>query len=114
MGKVLKEMAGTVPPLLKEAYAGNRVMVQGLLNSRNDPNCVGPVGITPLHCAAAEGHGRILRLLLEYGAEVSYLPLMIKREFANSFRNPTLVWIRDKNGKLVSSSPCVFVSGGPS
>lgn len=37
----------------------------------SDPSAKDNAGFTPLHVAAAKGHVRIARLLLQYGANVS-------------------------------------------
>ena len=54
-------------PLLKAA--GNRVMIQLLLDRGANPNKSQKYGVTPLHKAAHHGHKAVIKLLLDKGAD---------------------------------------------
>ncbi|KTD67731.1 substrate of the Dot/Icm secretion system [Legionella steelei] len=58
---------GSMPPLHRAAYKGNKVIVEQLLNSGQDPNESEPKDHnTPLHVAAMQNHPHAVKILLSH------------------------------------------------
>ena len=57
--------------LLDAAQVGDYSVVVSLLDEGGDVNCQNSYGLTPLHCASANGHERVVSLLIERGADLN-------------------------------------------
>lgn len=58
----------TIPldhPLFRASLLGNAVTVERLCKNGADPNQRHPLGWTPLHVAAVQGHSNVVKILLQ-------------------------------------------------
>jgi len=100
--------------LLTSAYRGRRQAVAALLEKKGDPNETDNLGRTALIHAAAQGHDRVVEVLIEAGTDALYSPSTDGRtalHWAAFYGHRSVLWARA--ARLRSPVPhCHFCAAG--
>ncbi|KAL1648706.1 hypothetical protein SLS58_001880 [Diplodia intermedia] len=84
-------------PLHYAAWRGFSEIVRLLLEHRADPNCINSNSASPAQDAAVSGHTETLKILVEYGADLSLLSLTNKNMHALSGSPETTAYLLQMN-----------------